>query len=391
MKLNQLPLMASALATVIVGACTSGSTSTQSNGTSRSTTTQAPGPSGSTATKSNSTSGVSGLAQIGAVTEIATGLLQPWGLTFLPNGSALVSSRNSGEIRRVDPVTGQHFAVGTVPDVVADNDSGLLGLATSPGFAEDRTVYAYLTTAADNRVIALKFAEDLGSFEPGRVVLDGIVAGTGHQGGRLAFDGEGNLWITTGDAYDPTLAPNPKSLNGKILRIRPDGAIPAGNLGGSPVYSIGHRNVQGIAFAQDGSVYASEFGEVEQDEVNSIRAGQDYGWPESEGLRGGTGTAPIFTFPTTEASPSGIAYAEGSLWMAALRGQRLWQLPVANGKATGKPIEHFKEKYGRLRTVEVAPDGALWVVTSETDGFGWAGASPTDGDDRILRIELDAP
>jgi glucose/arabinose dehydrogenase len=99
----------------------------------------------------------------------------------------------------------------------------------------------------------------------------------------------------------------------------------------------------------------------------------------------------IFTFATTEASPSGIAYAKGSLWMAALRGQRLYQLPVANGKAAGEPIEHLKGEFGRLRTVAVAPDGALWVITSETDGFGWAGATPTDGDDRVLRIELTSP
>jgi glucose/arabinose dehydrogenase len=366
MKPKRTPMTAIALATVIIVACMAGSANAQSNS-------------------------ASAHARIAAVTEIARDLSQPWGLTFLPNGSALVSSRDTGEIRRIDPISGQHVLVGTVPDVVAQNDSGLLGLAASPAFATDRTVYAYLTTAADNRVIAIKFAADLGSFEQAGVILNGIVAGGGHQGGRLAFDGEGNLWITTGDANDPDLAPNPDSLNGKILRIRPDGSIPTGNPGKSAVFSSGHRNVQGITFAPDGSIYASEFGEQAQDEVNAIRAGHDYGWPESEGLQGGTGTPPIFTFSTREASPAGIAFAKGSLWMAALRGQRLWQLPVSNGKATGAPIAHFQGKYGRLRTVEVAPDGALWVITSETDGFGWAGATPTDGDDRVLRIELAAP
>jgi glucose/arabinose dehydrogenase len=361
MKLTRTAM--TALAAVTLAACITGATFAQSDGHAR----------------------------IVAVTEIARDLSQPWGLTFLPDGSALVSSRNTGEIRRIDPATGQHVSVGTVPDVVAQNDSGLLGLAASPTFATDRTVFAYLTTEADNRVIALKFTDDLSLFEPARVVLKGIVAGGGHQGGRLAFDKEGNLWITTGDANDPELAPNLDSLNGKILRIRPDGSIPAGNPGDSPVFSSGHRNVQGIALAPDGSAYASEFGENAEDEVNAISAGQDYGWPESEGLKGGTGTPPIFTFPTRDASPSGIAYAEGSLWMAGLRGQRLWQLPVSNGKATGKPISHLTGEYGRLRTVEVAPDGALWVITSETDGFGWAGATPTDGDDRVLRIGLAAP
>jgi glucose/arabinose dehydrogenase len=332
-----------------------------------------------------------GVAQIVSVTEITRDLEQPWGLTFLPDGTALVSSRNSGDIRRVDPASGQHVSVGVVADVVARNDSGLLGLAASPNFGTDRTVFAYLTTSEDNRIVALEFAADLSSFTQTRVVLDGIEAGNGHQGGRLAFDDAGNLWATTGDAYDPDLSPDPSSLNGKLLRIRPDGSIPDGNIGDSPVFTTGHRNPQGIAFADDGAIYSSEFGESVEDEVNAIIPGQDYGWPASEGSQGGTGTQPIFTFVPEEASPSGMAYAEGSLWVAALRGQRLLQLPVEAGAATGEPIEHFVREFGRLRTVEVAPDGALWVITSETDGFGWAGASPVDGDDRILRIEVAAP
>ena len=344
-----------------------------------------------TASTANGQTSGQPLATITEVTEVARDLSQPWGLTFLPDGSALVSSRNTGDIRRIDPATGQHVSVGIVPGVVAQNDSGLLGLAASPGFAADRTVFAYFTTETDNRVVALEFAEDLASFKVTRVVLDGIVAGDGHQGGRLAFDAEGKLWVTTGDANDPALAPNPASLNGKMLRIWPDGSIPAGNLNNTAVFSTGHRNPQGIAFGDDGSIYASEFGANTEDEVNTILASQDYGWPESEGSKGGTGIPPIFTFSTREASPSGIAYAAGSLWMAALRGQRLYQLPVAGGKPSGTPIEHLKGEFGRLRTVEVAPDGSLWVITSETDGFGWAGASPVEGDDRVLRIKLAKP
>jgi glucose/arabinose dehydrogenase len=330
-------------------------------------------------------------AMIVEVTEITRNLEQPWGLTFLPDGTALVSSRDTGDIRRIDPATGQHSSVGVLPDVDAWNDSGLLGLAASPTFAEDRLVYAYLSTEVENRVVALQFAEDLASFEQTSIVLGGIERGGGHQGGRLAFGPDGNLWITTGDANAPDLSPDPASLNGKLLRIRPDGTIPEGNPFGSPVFSTGHRNPQGITFAADGTIYSSEFGESRQDEVNVIASGQDYGWPESEGLIGETGTPPIFVFEPREASPSGIAYAGGSLWMAALRGQRLWQLPVEGGEPTGDPIAHFEGEFGRLRTVEVAPDGALWLITSETDGFGWAGATPTDGDDRILRIELAAP
>lgn len=328
------------------------------------------------------------LATIASVTEITRDLEQPWGLTFLPDGTALVTSRDTGDIRRVDPETGQHHSVGILSGVTARNDSGLLGIAASPHFAEDRLAYVYVSTEGENRVETLRFADDLSTFERVGTLLDGIALGGGHQGGRLSFDSENHLWITTGDANDLDLPPDPDSLSGKLLRIHPDGSIPAGNPFGTPVFSTGHRNPQGITFGPDGSVYASEFGASRQDEVNVIVAGQDYGWPESEGLIGGTGTPPIFTFGPREASPSGIAYAQGSLWMAALRGQRLWQLPVENGVPTGEPISHFEGTFGRLRTVAVAPDGALWIITSETDGFGWAGATPTDGDDRILRVEL---
>lgn len=330
-------------------------------------------------------------ARVVSITEVAQGLSTPWGLAFLPDGTALVSSRNSGEIRRVDPATGRHWSVGRLTGVLARNDSGLLGLAVSPGFKADRMVYAYYTTANDNRVVALRFSPDWRSFKVARVLLGGIRAGNGHQGGRLAFDARGHLWITTGDANRPELAPDRTSLNGKILRILPNGSIPADNPFGTPVFSTGHRNVQGITFAPDGSVYATEFGESTQDEVNLILPGRDYGWPQTEGTNGSTGTPPLFTFVPTEASPSGVAYAAGSLWVAALRGQRLLQLPVDQGRAAGEPIAHMVRDERRLRTVAVAPDGSLWVVTSETDGFGWGGAAPTAGDDRILRIVLDRP
>ncbi|WP_275006195.1 PQQ-dependent sugar dehydrogenase [Promicromonospora iranensis] len=330
------------------------------------------------------------LASPGRVTELATGLDTPWGLTFLPDGSALVSSRNTFEIRRVDPGTGDHRSVGQVDGAATAPDSGLLGLAASPDIARDRTVYAFVSTASDNRVVALELDSEFGSFTQARVVLDGIRLGTGrHQGGRLAFDRTGALWITTGDADEPALAPDPDSLNGKILRIRPDGTVPSDNPSDSPVYTTGHRNVQGITFGPDGTAYSSEFGDQEQDEVNVIVPGSDYGWPDSEGSLGSAGVPPLFTFATEEASPSGIAYAAGSLWMAGLRGQRLWQLPVDGGEAAGDPISHLEGEYGRLRTVQAAPDGTLWVTTSETDGASWGGASPEEGDDRILRIELD--
>src|SRR5919106_1661367 len=282
--------------------------------------------------------------------ELVSGLDMPWGLGFLPDGSALVSGRDSGLIHHTPAAGGEATLVGEVPGVERSAEGGLLGIAVSPDFAEDRTVYAYVSSSPTNRVVALRIADDLRSLSQERIVLDG-----------------------------------------KILRARPDGTIPEDNPSGTAIYSSGHRNVQGIAFGPDDTAYASELGHRTWDEVNVVRPGLDYGWPETEGVAGDTGEPPIFILRPDEASPSGIAYAGGSLWMGALHGQRLWQLPVDGPNAAGEPIGHYVGEYGRIRTVEVAPDGALWIVTSNTDRSTWGGVPPTPGDDRILRIELVEP
>jgi len=326
--------------------------------------------------------------RVATVTEVASGLRMPWGLTFLPDGSALVSSRDSGEISHIPPGGGRVSHVGTVPGVAESAEGGLLGLAASPDFGADRTVYAYVCTGSTNRVVAVRIAEDLRSTSVARVVLDGIGTADRHHGGKLAFDREGNIWIGTGDAFDQGRPPDPLSLNGKVLRIRPDGSPAAGNPFGTAVFSLGHRNVQGIAFGPDGIVYASELGHRTWDEVNVLRPGVDYGWPEAEGVDGPSGEPPIVALHPDEASPSGIAFAGDSLWVGALSGQRLWQLPVSAGQPAGEPVPHFIGEYGRIRAVEVAPDGALWIVTSNTDGATWGGTDPRAGDDRVLRVEL---
>ena len=323
--------------------------------------------------------------------ELVSGLDMPWGLGFLPDGSALVSGRASGLIHHIPAAGGEATLVGEVPGVERSAEGGLLGIAVSPDFAEDRTVYAYVSSSPTNRVVALRIADDLRSLSQERIVLDGIEAADRHHGGRLRFGPDGNLWIGTGDAFEPENAADADSLNGKILRVRPDGTIPEDNPSGTAIYSSGHRNVQGIAFGPDGTAYASELGHRTWDEVNVVRPGLDYGWPETEGVAGDTGEPPIFILRPDEASPSGIAYAGGSLWMGALHGQRLWQLPVDGPNAAGEPLGHYVGEYGRIRTVEVAPDGALWIVTSNTDRSTWGGVPPTPGDDRILRIELVEP
>lgn len=331
------------------------------------------------------------VATLGTVTELTTGLDAPWGLTFLPDGSALVSERITGEVLRVPADGGEAQTVGIVPDVNATSEGGLLGIVASPDFADDRTVYASVSGAQENRIVALTIGEGYDSLSVDRVLLDGIETADRHHGGRIEIGPDGHLWIGTGDAFEPENAADDDTLNGKILRIGVDGSIPEDNPEDSPIYSSGHRNVQGIAFGPDGTAYASELGHRTWDEVNVLRAGADYGWPDTEGTSGSSGEEPIAVIHPDDASPSGVAYAEGSLWIGALGGQRLWQLPVEGEAATADPIDHFVGEYGRIRTVEVAPDGTLWIVTSNTDRATWGGTDPREGDDRILRVEVNGP
>ncbi|HEY6740515.1 MAG TPA: PQQ-dependent sugar dehydrogenase [Actinopolymorphaceae bacterium] len=331
------------------------------------------------------------VATLGEPEELTGGLEAPWGLTFLPDGSALVSERISGRILRVPADGGDPRTVGIVPGVDVSSEGGLLGIVASPDFPEDRTVYASVSGAEENRIVALRITDDFASLAVDRVLLDGIRTADRHHGGRLVIGPDGHLWIGTGDAFEPENAATDDSLNGKILRIATDGSVPADNPEDSPVYSRGHRNVQGIAFGPDGTAYASELGHRTWDEVNVLRPGEDYGWPETEGIAGDTGVPPIATLHPDDASPSGMAYAAGSLWIGALGGQRLWQLPVDGDTATAEPIDHLVGTYGRIRTVEVAPDGTLWLITSNTDRATWGGTDPRPGDDRILRVRVDEP
>ncbi|GAA2995310.1 PQQ-dependent sugar dehydrogenase [Streptosporangium longisporum] len=323
--------------------------------------------------------GGTGTPDLGAGREVATGIRTPWGLAFLPGGDALVAERDSGRILRVPAGGGQPREVYRVPGVTPGGEGGLLGLAVSPGYDEDRYVYAYLTAASDNRIV--RFRLDDATPE---TVFEGIAKAGIHNGGRIAFGPDGMLYAGTGDAGVRGASQDPDSPNGKILRLTPEGEPAPGNpRAGSAVYSLGHRNVQGLAWDARGRLFALEFGQNALDEVNLIEPGRNYGWPEVEGkgdTAGGRFTDPLVTWPTGEASPSGAAIAGDTLYVAALRGERLWTVPLRDGRA-GEPRAELSGRYGRLRTVAVAPDGALWLTTSNTDGRG----DVRDGDDRILR------
>ncbi|MEV0324161.1 PQQ-dependent sugar dehydrogenase [Streptomyces sp. NPDC050658] len=320
---------------------------------------------------------------------LAEGLKSPWGLAPLPGGDLLVSSRDEGTITRVDGKTGKKTELGSVPGVSPGGEGGLMGLALSPSYASDHMVYAYFTTESDNRIARMLYdekkpkGEQLGAPD---TVFKGIPKGMIHNGGRIAFGPDKMLYAGTGETGDTGLAQDKKSLGGKILRLTPDGEPAPGNpFGDSPVYSYGHRNVQGLAWDEEKRLWASEFGQDTWDELNEIKAGDNYGWPEAEGKADEDGFHdPVAQWKTSEASPSGVAYAEGSVWMAGLRGERLWRIPVRGVDGEPEPQAFLAEKHGRLRTVLAAGGDKLWLVTSETDSRG----TPEDGDDKILEVEV---
>jgi glucose/arabinose dehydrogenase len=310
-----------------------------------------------------------------AVRAAATGLEAPWGVAFLPDGTALVTERDSTRIVSVTP-EGRVTETNRIGEADPGGEGGLLGIALSPTYAQDRWVYVYYTARDDNRIARLRLGE-----RP-QPVLTGIPKAANHNGGRIAFGPDGMLYAGTGDAGQRDRAQDRASLGGKILRITPDGRPPADNpFGDSPVFSYGHRNVQGLAWDSRGQLYASEFGQNRYDELNRIEAGGNYGWPEVEGVGDDDRFIdPIATWRTSDASPSGIAIRQDRVYMACLRGRRLYRIGT-----DGRDVEALLVgEYGRLRAVAEAPDGSLWVLTSNRDGRG----SPGPDDDQILRLTL---
>lgn len=362
--------------TLLLSACGS------DEGPSVPTLTQSPATSPGSSSPGSSSAPAGRTVEARVTGAIATGLEVPWGLDFLPSGDALVTERDTRRVLLVSP-DGEVDELGTLDDADPQGgEGGLLGVAVSPDFAQDATAYFYLTSSEDNRVVKTTVRD--GSLGETEVVLSGIPAGFVHDGGRITFGPDGLLYVATGETGERELSQDRDSLAGKILRITPDGKAAAGNPFDSPVWSWGHRNVQGLAFDDEGRLWASEFGDSTWDELNLIRKGANYGWPEIEGTGGGPDFVdPVTVWPTSEASPSGLAYAEGSLWMAGLRGNRLWQVPL-DGESAGAPVDLLVGEYGRLRSVALAPDGSLWVTTSNRDGRG----EPGSDDDQILRVEL---
>lgn len=316
---------------------------------------------------------------------LTTNLTSPWGLAFLPDGSALVGERDTGRIKRVPARGGKAITVGRVSGVQPAGEGGLLGLAVPTGPAPP-FIFAYCTSATDNRVV--KIAWNGSRLGRQTAILTGIPKGSIHDGGGLLVAPDSTLFVATGEIGNRDLAQSRASLAGKVLHITFDGKPAPGNpFPNSPIYTLGHRNVQGLAFDSQGRVWASEFGESDVDELNLLQAGGNYGWPVFEGAA----TDPRYVnpfvewSPTSTASPSGIAIIDDVAYVASLRGEVLWQVPLTGAKA-GRPVALKLGDNGRLRNVVAAPGGTLWLVTSNTDGRG----SPRATDDRIIRLTVGA-
>lgn len=326
---------------------------------------------------------------------VATGLDVPWEMRFLPDGNLVVTER-TGRIVRVDPTTGAVTPLGDLP-VTANGESGLLGLAVDPDFPAQPYLYVVYTHDAghsglQNRVSRLTLSGDVIGEE--KTLVDGIPAGSIHDGGRVAFGPDGFLWVTTGDAGQGSLAQDRGSLAGKVLRMDRDGLPASGNpFPGSVVYSYGHRNPQGIAWLPgDPLPFLTEHGPDTNDEINHVEAGGNFGWPTFVGTAGKPGFVdPIYTWTPTIA-PAGAVFYEadaipgwrGSFLFVTLKEQDLRRLTPAD--AAFGAVSHedilLDGRFGRLRSIAVGPDGALYLGTSNRDGRG----NPGSDDDRILRV-----
>ena len=326
-----------------------------------------------------------GVVPTGAPIDVVTGLASPWSI-LRTSKLTLVSERDSGAIERVT-ASGTLEKIGTVPGVVHDGEGGLLGLALLQSGAT-RWLYAYESTANDNRIVRMTLDDQLALGAP-HVILQGLATANHHDGGRIAFGPDGMLYAAVGDAGDTSHSQDLSSLNGKILRMTPTGAVPHGNpFPGSLIWSYGHRNPEGLAWDATGQLYAAEFGQDTWDEFNKITAGSNYGWPIVEGIAHDPRFVdPLVQWPTDDASPSGLVFVSGTFFLAGLGGQRLWVITVdAAGAASASAL--YAGQYGRLRDVTAGPGSgsgaSLWILTDNTDGRG----SPKPGDDRILQVAL---
>lgn len=326
------------------------------------------------------------------VSIFAKGLEIPWDIAHLPNGEMLVTER-SGRIVRLSR-EGMVVRSYTVPGVRHRGEGGLLGILLHPEFEENNFVYVYVTRPGTgnetvNSVERYRFEN---SELLGRVIIINDIPGAQfHNGGRMEFGPDGKLYVTTGDATNKDIAQDIDSLGGKILRFNDDGSLPEDNPFGNFVYSYGHRNPQGLAWDEEGRLWSTEHGPSSplpsnccRDELNLIKPGNNYGWPEIKGDEEKEGMEPpvLQSGKSTTWAPASAVYYDGSIFFGGLKGERLYEAVI--GEVENVVLkEHFVKEFGRIRTIRLGPDGIFYLTTSNQDGRGNA----REGDDKILRID----
>lgn len=320
---------------------------------------------------------------------VASNLNTPWSLVILDNDNFLISER-PGDIKLIDK-DGRAEIIGGIAEVRENGEGGLLGLAKHPDFSNNHYIYAYYTYVSSNgdrynKVIRFKYQDK--KISDREDILDKIPAGTYHNGGRIKFGPDNYLYISTGDAQNSESAQNTSVLSGKILRVDDLGNIVSDNPFDNEVYSYGHRNVQGLAWDDEGNLFASEHGRSGllsgYDELNKIEKDYNYGWPDIQGdeSREGMQTPLSHSGPKTTWAPSGLAYKNGYIYFVGLRGAALYRVNVSNLEKI-EVEEFFKSEYGRLRDVVSGEGDYLYILTNNTDGRG----NPDADDDLLLKVD----
>ncbi|HEY4496747.1 MAG TPA: PQQ-dependent sugar dehydrogenase [Candidatus Paceibacterota bacterium] len=325
---------------------------------------------------------------------IIENLTIPWDIAFLPDNEGLIITERGGRILYQNSDK-ELMEIANI-NIKSGGEGGLLGLTLHPDFSENRFVYLYLTAPGnanqtENRVERYRF-ENNNTLTDKKVVISGIPGAVYHDGGRMEFGPDEKLYITTGDATNANLAQDLNSLAGKILRLNDDGGIPTDNPFKTAIYSYGHRNPQGLTWDMAGNLWSTEHGPSSpigsdccRDELNLIKPGANYGWPTIKGNEkaGGMESPIIHSGNSTTWAPASAAYvvSRNSIFFGGLRGETLYEA-VLDGVKVKELKEHFKNEFGRIRTVRLGPDGMLHITTSNRDGRG----SVHSGDDKIIRI-----
>jgi glucose/arabinose dehydrogenase len=309
---------------------------------------------------------------------IAENLDVPWSIENFENTFYL--TERPGNIVKIENDALERQNVVFKKDLATAAEAGLLGFALAPDFPESNEAYAYYTyvdsSGQFNRIVTLHLENDI--WREGDLLLDKIPSGSYHHGGRIKIGPDGKLYVTTGDATERDIAQDLGSLGGKILRMDLDGSIPSDNpYPDSYIFSLGHRNPQGMTWTSDDVFYGNEHGDNANDEVNRIVAGQNYGWPIIEGYQEQADLiSPLFTSGNKDTwAPSGMDYNDGKLYVAALRGSAVMEFDLETNQ-NRQVITGF----GRIQDVLIA-DGYLYFISNNSDGRG----NPAKNDDRLYR------